>query len=73
MPVLGFPRAWESFFQVFAGLSIILLSVWANFDRKLSLKAKAQKRQAHKKLQAELVAEKQLEEVLSKPEEDGQL
>ncbi len=48
LPVLGFPRAWESSFQVLAGLAIILLSVWATIDRKLSLKAKAQMRQARK-------------------------
>ncbi|MBI2086862.1 MAG: hypothetical protein HYT69_01700 [Candidatus Zambryskibacteria bacterium] len=48
LPVLGFPRAWESFFQVLAGLSIILLSVWTTIDRKLKLQHKAQLRQQHK-------------------------
>lgn len=48
LPVLGFPRAWESFFQVLAGFSIVLLSVWSTIDRKLSLKAKAQMRQTRK-------------------------
>jgi hypothetical protein len=48
LPLLGFPKSWESFFQVFAGLSIVLLSVWATIDRKLSLKAKAQMRQSRK-------------------------
>ena len=57
MPLLGFPRAWESFFQVLAGLSIALLSVWANIDKRLMLKAKAQKRQAHKRLQVQIQAE----------------
>lgn len=57
MPVLGFPHAWESFFQVVAGLSIILLSVWATIDRKLTLKAKAQMRQARKVTQPVEVVE----------------
>ncbi len=48
LPVLGFPRAWESFFQIFAGLGIVVLSVWSTIDRKLSHKAKAQMRQARK-------------------------
>ncbi len=62
LPLFGFPRAWESFFQVVAGLGIVLVSVWSNIDKKLILKAKAQKRAAHKKLQAEIVAQKGLEE-----------
>ena len=48
LPVLGFPSSWESFFQVVTGLAIVLLSVWATIDRKLTLKAKAQMRQARK-------------------------
>ncbi|MDO8471283.1 MAG: hypothetical protein Q7S49_01610 [bacterium] len=48
LPLLGFPRLWESFFQVVTGLSIILLSVWTSIDKRLSLKAKAQRRQIHK-------------------------
>lgn len=44
LPVLGFPKAWESFFQVIAGLSIIAASVWSSIDRKLKLQAKAQSR-----------------------------
>jgi hypothetical protein len=48
LPLLGFPKAWESFFQIVAGLSIIGLSVWSTIDRKLSLKAKAQMRQGRK-------------------------
>lgn len=58
LPVLGFPRAAESFFQVVAGLGIVLVSVWANIDRKLMLKAKMQKRQAHRKLEAEIAAKR---------------
>src|SRR3990167_10015100 len=41
LPVLGFPRLWESFFQVAVGLSIMLLSVWASIDKRLTIKAKA--------------------------------
>ena len=48
LPVLGFPHAWEAFFQVLAGLSIVFLSVWATIDKKLMLKAKAQQRQMRK-------------------------
>jgi len=61
LPILGFPRSWEFFFQIAAGLSIIILSLWANFDRKLMLRAKAQKRHTHKKLQAEIEASRQSE------------
>lgn len=48
LPVLGFPRSWEAFFQVLAGLSIVVLSVWSTIDKKLMLKAKAQQRIAKK-------------------------
>jgi len=61
LPILGFPRSWEFFFQIAAGLSIIILSLWANFDRKLMLRAKAEKRHAHKKLQREIEASRQSE------------
>lgn len=44
LPLLGFPRAWESFFQVGAGLGIVILSVWATIDKKLALKHKAHTR-----------------------------
>ena len=54
LPLLGFPRIWESFFQVVTGLSIVLLSVWTNIDKRLSLKAKAQRRQIHKRKIAEI-------------------
>ena len=53
-PVLGFPRLWESFFQVAIGLSIVLLSVCASIDKRLALKAKAQKRQIHKRRMEEI-------------------
>ncbi len=57
LPLLGFPRAWESFFQVFAGLAIIAVSVWATIDRKLSMKAKAQMRQVRKVLPPEVTSD----------------
>jgi hypothetical protein len=53
LPVLGFPRSWEVFFQVLAGLSIVVLSVWSTIDRKLKLQAKAQQRQARKAVSPE--------------------
>ena len=49
LPLLGFPRAWEAFFQVLAGLSIITLSIWSGIDKKISLKAKAQMRHARRR------------------------
>ncbi|MDP3875067.1 MAG: hypothetical protein Q8Q22_00910 [bacterium] len=59
LPLLGFPRLWESFFQVVTGLSIILLSVWTSIDKRLSLKAKAQKRQIHKRREVEIEAQRE--------------
>ncbi len=53
-PLLGFPHFWELIFQVVAGLSIILISVWASIDKRLSLKAKAQRRQIHKRRMEEI-------------------
>jgi len=49
LPILGFPRIWESFFQIATGLSIVLLSVWTTIDKRLTLKAKAHKRQMHRR------------------------
>jgi len=58
LPILGFPRLWESFFQVVTGFSIVLLLIWASIDKRLSLKAKAQRRQLHKRREAEIEAER---------------
>ena len=69
LPMLGFPRAWESFFQVAAGVSIVILSVWASVDKRLMLKAKAQKRQTHKRLQAEIQAAPQPETIIEQEEQ----
>ncbi len=49
LPVLGFPHTWESFFEVASGLLIVLLSVLISVDRRLTLKAKAEKRTYRKK------------------------
>ena len=67
LPILGFPRIWESFFQMAVGLSIVLLSVWATIDKRLTLKAKAQKRQIHKRRAVEIAkmeAEKTTEQFI---------
>lgn len=44
LPILGFPHAWESFFQIVGGLGIVLLSVLIAIDKRLVQKAKAEKR-----------------------------
>ena len=54
LPLLGFPRLLESFFQVVTGFSIVLLLIWASIDKHLSLKAKAQRRQLHKRRMEEI-------------------
>lgn len=64
LPLLGFPRLWESFFQVATGLSIVLLSVWATIDKRLTLKAKAQRRQIHKHREAEIEINKTAEPII---------
>ncbi|MBX4200320.1 hypothetical protein KW790_02570 [Candidatus Parcubacteria bacterium] len=62
LPVLGFPHSWESFFQVASGLIIVLLSVLMTVDRRLMLKAKAEKRQSRRREQvdAEVAANPEL-------------
>ena len=57
LPVFGFPHIWEVFFQVVVGILIVLLSVWVNIDRRISLKAKAQRRQVYKRRTIEIGAE----------------
>src|SRR3989338_4013390 len=57
-PLLGFPHFWELIFQVVAGLSIVLISIWATIDKRLTLKAKAQRRQIHKHRVAEIEAQR---------------
>lgn len=70
LPLLGFPRLWESFFQVAIGLSIVLLSVWVSIDKRLTLKAKAQRRQIHKRRVAEIQSQA---EVSVEPEPEQHL
>jgi hypothetical protein len=48
LPLLGFPGKAEAFFQVLAGVGIILLMVWSNIDKKLSQRAKAALRRRRK-------------------------
>lgn len=48
LPILGFPKVWESIFQVAAGFAIIGVSVWSTIDRKLKLQHKAQQRAVRK-------------------------
>jgi membrane protein implicated in regulation of membrane protease activity len=57
LPVLGFPKQWESVFQVIAGLSIVLLSIWTHVDRRLSHKAKARTRQGRRRTDPIVVIE----------------
>lgn len=59
LPILGFPHAWESFFQVVAGFSIVILSVWVTIDKRLTLRVKAQRRQIHKHRVAEIKAQEE--------------
>ncbi len=66
LPLLGFPHAWESFFQVLAGLSIVLFSVWAAVDKKITLKAKAERRQRERRrLMEQTTPESEVESVVS--------
>ena len=58
-PMFGFPHSWEAAFQILAGLLIILISIWAIIDKRLTLKVKAERRQAMKRREAEMIAEKQ--------------
>src|SRR3989344_6733381 len=67
LPMIGFPHAWEAFFQVLAGLGIIFLSVWTTIDKRISLRVKAQKRQIHKIRVSEIEAQKELEQVADTP------
>lgn len=59
-PFLGFPNLWESYFQIVAGALIVLLSIWSSIDKRLTLKARAQRRQIHKRRTREIVEESQI-------------
>ena len=58
LPFLGFPSSWEAVFQVLIGLSLVGVSIWSNIDKKLTQKAKAQKRMA-KKIEEERIINEQ--------------
>lgn len=57
LPVLGFPHAWESFFQVVGGLGIVLLSVMISIDKRLTQKVKAERRMKRRRQKAEIEVE----------------
>jgi hypothetical protein len=57
LPILGFPHAWESFFQVVGGLGIVLLSVMIAVDKRLTQKVKAERRMKRRRARAEVVVE----------------
>jgi len=44
LPILGFPHAWEIFFQIIGGLGIVGLSILISIDKRLMQKSKAEKR-----------------------------
>ncbi len=44
LPLFGFPHSWETAFEVIGGLSIVFLSVMISVDKRITLKAKAQRR-----------------------------
>ena len=49
LPLLGFPHSWETFFEVVSGLGIVLLSIMISVDKRLSQKAKAERRQLRRR------------------------
>lgn len=49
----GFPKGWEDFFQVVGGFGIVLLSVLIAVDKRLSQKAKAERRMARRREKVE--------------------
>ena len=67
LPLLGFPRAWEAVFQVLAGLSIAGLSIWSTIDKRLTLKAKARRRQLEKEREAKFASEREVDFTQQEP------
>jgi hypothetical protein len=53
LPALGFPHAWELFFQVVGGLGIVALSVLISVDKRLTQKAKAERRMKRRRAKSE--------------------
>ena len=68
-PFIGFPQTWEFYLQIGLGLLIVLFSTWATIDKRLTLKAKAQKRHLYKQREKELEMNKQSEAENFRPEE----
>lgn len=71
LPLLGFPHSWESFFQVVAGLGIVLLSVLIAIDKRLTRKAKAERR--IKKLREKVYSDSPVESVEESAPYDDQV
>lgn len=69
LPLLGFPRSWESVFQVLAGLSIAGLSIWSTIDKRLTLKAKARRRQLEKEREVQIASEREETFIGQEPKE----
>lgn len=57
LPVFGFPHTWEVVFQVIGGLGIVFLSVMISVDKRITLKAKAQKRHNKRRALVEPIGE----------------
>jgi hypothetical protein len=53
LPVLGFPHAWEEFFEIVGGLGIVLLSIMISVDKRLTQKIRAERRQVHRRAQVD--------------------
>jgi len=68
LPVLGFPNSWDHFFDTASGLLIVLLSVLLSVDKRLMLKAKAEKRTQRKRALVPTPAPIIEEEPVSMPE-----
>ncbi len=57
LPILGFPHAWEIFFQIVSGLSIVGLSILISIDKRLMQKSKAEKRMVTLRKKTEMEVE----------------
>lgn len=71
LPALGFPHAWESFFQVVAGLGIVALSVMIAIDKRLTQKAKAERRQRMRRERLEVQVKESYQELA--PSSNGEV
>lgn len=59
--VNGLPNNWEAFLSIIAGLSIVLISFLSSWDKRMSLRAKAQKRQQTRKLTEDMQSDEETE------------